>query len=64
MTAFIIGLSILLLVIVILQISKLVDLYARILGDEFGRRIGVLCFLERPIGNAIGGIRQYRRGAV
>lgn len=34
MTAFIIGLSILLLVIVILQISKLSDLYARIRGEE------------------------------
>lgn len=34
MTALIIGLSILLLVIVILQISKLSDLYARIRGEE------------------------------
>ncbi len=34
MTALIIGLSILLLVIVILQISKLTDLYARIRGEE------------------------------
>ncbi len=34
MTAFVIGLSILLLVIVILQISKLTDLYARIRGEE------------------------------
>lgn len=34
MTAFIIGLSILLLVIVILQISKLTDMYARIRGEE------------------------------
>ena len=34
MTALIIGLSILLLVIVILQISKLTDMYARIRGEE------------------------------
>lgn len=34
MTALIIGLSILLLVIVLLQISKLTDLYARIRGEE------------------------------
>lgn len=34
MTALIIGLSILLLVIVVLQISKLTDLYARIRGEE------------------------------
>ena len=34
MTALIIGLSILLLVIVILQISKLSDMYARIRGEE------------------------------
>ena len=34
MTALIIGLSILLLVIVILQISKLTDMYGRIRGEE------------------------------
>ena len=34
MTALIIGLSMLLLVIVILQISRLTDMYARIRGEE------------------------------
>ncbi len=48
MTALIIGLSILLLVIVVLQISKLTDLYARIRGEE-----EVDTRLNRSQGNAM-----------